>query len=145
MKIQQIFNELVDLNDTNYRFHLAKPSEGNSPAESLARSKESWLGWQLYKGNNKNRFPYPVKYIFSFAQLSGNEFIFGGIFEILDREGETYKVKYIDKYDELIGRVILTYNGANNRGTIFRPSYILENSEINEIYNCHIREKNFVE
>lgn len=69
MKIQQIFNELVDLNDTNYRFHLAKPSGKYIPSEALAYSKESWLGWQVYKGNNKNRFPYPVKYIFSFAQL----------------------------------------------------------------------------
>ncbi len=143
MKIQQIFNELVDLNDTNYRFHLAKPSGEYIPSEALAYSKESWLGWQVYKGNNKNRFPYPVKYIFSFAQLSGNEFIFGGIFEILDRDEEEYKVKYIDKYDELIGRVILTYTGANTRGTIFRPSHILENSEINEIYKVPYKGEKF--
>lgn len=41
MKIQQIFNELVDLNDTNYRFHLAKPSGEYIPSEALAYSKES--------------------------------------------------------------------------------------------------------
>lgn len=144
MKIQQIFNELTDLNDTNYRFHLAKTSEeGKKPSDVLARSREEWLGWQVYKGNNKNRFPYPVKYIFSFAQLSGNEFIFGGIFEILDRSGELYKVKYIDKYQDLIGRVVLNYTGANSRGTVFTPSYILKNSEINEIYKLPYRGEKF--
>lgn len=143
MRIQQIFDELIDLNDQNYRFHLAKQSGEYLPIEALTHSKEAWLGWQVYKGNNKNRFPHPVKYIFSFAQLSGNEFLFGGIFEILDREGEEYKVKYVDKYIDLIGRVVLTYNGANNRGTVFKPSYILENTEINEIYKLPYRGEKF--
>ena len=79
MTIQQIFNEIENLNDQNYRFHLAKPSSDGAPLDSLISSKESWLGWQLYKGGGKERFPNPVKYIFSFAQLSGNEFLFGGV------------------------------------------------------------------
>lgn len=144
MKIEQIFNELNDLNDSNYRFHLAKPAgDGELPANVIARSKEEWLSWQIYKNRgNGERFPSPVKYIFSFAQISGNEFLFGGIFEILDRAGEEYKVCYTDKYEDLIGRVILTFNGNNKRGTIFTPSYILKNSEITEIYkNAYKGEK----
>lgn len=143
MRIEQIFNELEDFNNKYYRFHLAKPSGRYYPIEALAHSKEEWLSWQLYKGASKERFPYPTKYIFSFAQLSGNEFIFGGIFEILNREGEKYEVKYIDKYDELIGRVVLTYTGSNVRGTVFTPSYILENSEINEIYKLAYKGEKF--
>ncbi|WP_027128614.1 GIY-YIG nuclease family protein [Fusobacterium perfoetens] len=143
MKIQQIFNELTDLNDMNYRFHLAKPAS-ERPSDVLARSREDWLGWQIYKEReNGERFPYPVKYIFSFAQLSGNEFIFGGIFEILDRSGKEYKVKYVDKYQDLIGRVVLTYTGKNKRGTVFRPSHILENSEIIEIYKSAYKGEKF--
>ena len=39
--------------------------------------------------------------------------------------------------------MVLTYNGANNRGTVFKPSYILENTEINEIYKLPYRGEKF--
>lgn len=145
MKIFQIFGELKDLNDQNYRFHLAKPAgDGELPANVIARSKDEWLSWQVYKDRgNGERFPSPVKYIFSFAQINGNEFIFGGIFEILDRTGTEYKVAYIDKYESLIGRVILSFEGDNKRGTIFKPSYILNNSRITEIYKTAYKGEKF--
>lgn len=143
MTIQQIFNEIENLNDKEYRFHLAKPSSDGAPLSSLISSKESWLEWQIYKGGNRERFPSPVKYIFSFAQLSGNEFLFGGIFEILDRSGREYKVKYIDKHDDLIGRVVLKYTGKSGRSTVFTPNHILENSEIIEIYRVPYKGEKF--
>lgn len=41
MTIQQIFNEIENLNDQEYRFHLAKPSPDGAPLDSLISSKES--------------------------------------------------------------------------------------------------------
>lgn len=67
MKIENFFNQLEDLNDSNYRFHLAKPSEGWSPANAIAESRDAWKNWQTYKNRgNGERFPRPVKYIYSF-------------------------------------------------------------------------------
>ena len=63
--------------DDKYRFHLAKPSDnGTRPLDVLTKSKEDWLGWKRYRGKAKERFP--IDNIVSFAQISGNRFLFGG-------------------------------------------------------------------
>lgn len=61
----------------------------------------------------------------------------------MDRAGEEYKVKYIDKHNNLIGRVVLKYIGDNIRNTVFTPSYILECSEIIEIYRIPYKGEKF--
>lgn len=144
MKIQHFFSELEDLNDSNYRFHLAKPVDRIMPASIIALSKDEWKSWQLYKNRgNGERFPAPVKYIFSFGQIKGNDFVFGGIFKILDRSGEEYVVELEEKYSNLVGRAILTYAGENSRGTVFTPNYILNNSKITEVMKTPYKGESF--
>jgi len=46
----------------------------------------------VYRGNTKERFV--TNFIVSFAQISGNKFLFGGIFKITSRTGEYYDVEY---------------------------------------------------
>jgi hypothetical protein len=134
MKIIDFFNEIADLTDIKYRIHLAKVVDGNIPGNIIARSKEEWKDWQKEK-KVRERFPSPVEYIFSFGQINNEskEYVFGGIFKIEERQKEEYIVSYCEKYEELIGRVILTYSGENSRGSIFKPSYIIENSRITEL------------
>jgi len=116
-----------------YRFHLAKTTtSGRRPIDALTKSDDEWLSWQIYRGKAKERFT--VDYIVSFAQLTGNKFLFGGIFKITSRKSDKYKVKYIDKYSDFIGRLILEYTGNNTRATVFRPTHIYENSIISGIY-----------
>lgn len=131
MKLETIFQ---DLNDDNcYRFHLAKQELGGTrPIDVLARSESEWLGWQVYRGTQKERFINDK--IVSFAQISGNKFLFGGIFDIISRESEEYEVQYSNQYNELIGRLVIDYIGDNTRGTVFTPSYIFSNSKISCIY-----------
>ncbi len=136
MKLDLIFNNLGDYE--NYRVHLAKMEpNGYKPIEVLARSDEEWKEWQLYKGNSKERFT--KDYIISFAQISGDKFLFGGIFKILDRTKELYEVELMRNYSELIGRVVINYSGDNKRGTAFTLDYIIENSEIIAIYQMRYR------
>jgi len=125
---------LKDLNDDNqFRFHLAKQEPGGTrPIDVLARSQSEWLGWQVYRGQQKERFVKDK--IVSFAQISGTKFLFGGVFDIVSREGEKYEVKYSDKYSELIGRLVINYIGDNSRRTVFTPSYLFSNSKISCIY-----------
>jgi hypothetical protein len=141
MKLDSIFSELND--DNKYRFHLAKQEpEGTRPIDVLARNQDEWLGWQLYRGEKKERFVKDG--IVSFAQMSGNKFLFGGIFNITNREGDEYEVEYSDKYKELVGRLVIDYLGDNSRGTVFTPSYIFTYSKISCIYEYKYQGEPFV-
>lgn len=129
--------------DDKYRFHLAKTTtNGNRPIDALTKSADEWLGWQVYRGNAKERFA--VDYIVSFAQLTGNKFLFGGVFQITSRKSEKYKVKYIDKYKDLIGRLIIEYTGNNTRVTVFKPTHVYKNSIVSGIYEYKFKGEPFV-
>ena len=141
MELVTVMHDLCE-ND-KYRFHLAKTTtNGNRPIDALTKSDGEWLRWQVYRGKAKERFT--VDYIVSFAQLSGNKFLFGGVFQITSRKSDKYKVKYIEKYKDLIGRLILEYTGNNTRATVFRPSHIYENSAISGIYEYRFKGEPFV-
>lgn len=140
MKLSRLMKDLKD--DSKYRFHLAKTDpNGNRPIDSLAKSEVDWLNWQVYRGNSKERFV--TDFIVSFAQISGNKFLFGGVFEITDRSGENYEVEYTNEYNDMIGRLIIEFCGDNNRATIFTPSYIYSNSKITGIYEYKFKGEPF--
>ncbi len=140
MKVEAILNDFYD--DDQFRFHLAKQSpSGTRPIDVLARSPLEWLGWQAYRGLQKERFVKDK--IVSFAHMFGTKYLFGGVFDIVGREGEEYKVKHSDKYSEMIGRLVINYFGDNTQGTVFTPSYIISNSEISCVYEYKYQGKPF--
>ncbi|WP_067522812.1 GIY-YIG nuclease family protein [Endozoicomonas ascidiicola] len=135
---------LSDLNDNSkYRFHLAKQEPGGTrPIDVLARSQEEWGSWQVYRGNNKERFVKDK--IASFAQISGSKFLFGGIYRIVGRENEYYDVELENSYSELIGRLVINYKGDNTRGTVFTPDYIFSHTSISSIYEHKYQGEKFI-
>ncbi|WP_319200071.1 GIY-YIG nuclease family protein [uncultured Ilyobacter sp.] len=135
MKIDLLLTALKDY--SNCRIHLAKTAGGSRPLEVLARNDSGWKNWQKYKGGGRERFP--EKHIITFAQISGNKFLFGGIFEITDRSGEEYDVELLDVHKDLIGRLVIEYSGDNKRGTAFTYDYIINNSKICELYPTRYR------
>lgn len=141
MELKTILNEYDD--DSKYRFHLAKTEPtGRRPIDALAKSDAEWLRWQVYRGSTKERFT--TEYIVSFAQISGNKFLFGGVFQIIDRTSKDYKVQLIQEDSNLIARLILEYKGNNNRATVFKPSYVYQNSIIAGIYEFKFKGEPFV-
>jgi len=140
LNLVTIMDDLCD--DGKYRFHLAKTTpEGNRPIDALAKSEETWLGWQVYRGNAKERFT--VDKIVSFAQISGNKYLFGGMFNITSRSYERYEVEYSPRYRDLIGRLVIEYLGNNTRATVFRPTYLYENCQINSLYESRFEGEPF--
>lgn len=140
MDLIRLMNDLND--DTKYRFHLAKTEpEGGRPLDALAKSEDDWLGWQVYRGTAKERFV--TDFVVSFAQIEGNKFLFGGIFKIISRTGEVYDVEYTEEYRDMIGRLIIEYQGRNTRGTVFTPSYIYSHSRISGIYEYRFKGEPF--
>jgi len=130
MNLDLIFSELND--NSEYRFHLAKQApSGTRPIDVLARSHDEWASWQVYRGNNKERFVKDK--IVSFAQKSASKFLFGGIFNIVSREHSSYEVELDPAHAKLIGRLVIDYRGDNTRGTVFTPDYIFEHTSISSI------------
>lgn len=140
MDLIRLMDDLND--DTKYRFHLAKTEpEGGCPLDALAKSENDWLNWQVYRGKEKERF---VKdFVVSFAQIEGNKFLFGGIFKIISRTGEIYDVEYTEEYRDMIGRLIIEYQGNNPRRTVFTPSHIYSHSRISGIYEYRFKGEPF--
>ena len=140
MELLRLIGETND--DSRYRFHLAKTEpEGGRPLDALARSEADWLEWQVYRGRAKERFL--TDFVVSFAQLEGDKFLFGGVFEITGRTGEVYEVEYTDEYRDMIGRLIIQCRGENTRRTVFKPSYIFSNSRVSGIYEYRFKGEPF--
>lgn len=141
MNLERIFSELND--NSKYRFHLAKQEPGGTrPIDVLARSHDEWANWQVYRGNNKERF---VKNkIVSFAQVSGSKFLFGGVFTITSREHESYEVELDLVHSDLIGRLVIDYKGDNTRGTVFTPDYIFSHTSVSSISQHKYQGERFI-
>lgn len=140
MDLSKLMGDLND--DKKFRFHMAKTEpSGGKPLDALAKSDDEWLGWQIYSGNNKERFV--KEFIVSFAQISGDRFLFGGVFRIKNRSPQGYDVEYTEFYSDMIGRLILKFTGDNKRGTSFTPSYVFSNSVIQGLYESKYRGESF--
>lgn len=141
MNIELLLTGLKDLENDNYRVHLAKMAYGSNPLDTLASSSTDWKDWQTYKGGKRNRFP--SKYIVTFAQINGNSFLFGGIFEIIDRSGEVYDVIPLDTNKNLIGRLVIEYKSNLGQVTVVKPNTFLQNARIKELYSSRYRGEAF--
>ena len=131
-----MIQDLLNIADSLCRVHLAKTNpNGDDPICALKGSPVEWEWWQMYKRKKGGeRFPEPTKYIVSFAQTSprSNVFLFGGIFEILDRTGDCYKVQLLSLCQDRIRRLKIRYNGNPGMATVFTPTHIIKNCEIVE-------------
>lgn len=116
--------------------------KGGKPLDALATSPARWLEWQLYRGNAQERFTRDR--IVSFAQISGQRFLFGGIFQITGRENDRYDVEYTNQHRDLIGRLILELNTPNKRSTVFKPDTVYTQSHIAGLYETKFNGEPFI-
>ncbi len=100
-----------------YKIHFARYEKTNNiePLDVFVRSREEWQGWQEYKPQ-RNEFNRP--FIFSVIQFypETDIWLFGGIWEIMDRLPEKYVVSLTNQGQGFIGRLKLHYS-HRGRGT----------------------------
>jgi len=48
-----------------------------------------------------------------------NKWLFGGIFEIVERKADSYKVTLVEQYKEFVGRLLVHHPGPGARGRAF--------------------------
>lgn len=118
-------------NTEDYKVHFARYDGDAEPLEVWARSPEDWRGWQEY-WPGRNDFNRPR--IFALMQFyhETDAWLFGGIYRVLERLPDSYRVELTAELAEFIGRLKL---GTLYRGRTTRPrlEQHYDNFEILEI------------
>jgi hypothetical protein len=88
----------------NYKLHFARWNTIENPLDVWARDRREWQGWNEYKParNEFNR-----KYIFSLIQFyhETDTWLFGGIFEVLQRHEKRYEIVLTGQGRGHVGRL----------------------------------------
>lgn len=90
----------------DYKVHFARSDKQNQPLEVFVRDRNEWQGWQEY-WPGKNDFNR--RYVFSLAQFyhEADVWLFGGIYEVLQRHSDRYEVTLTGIGADFIGRLKL--------------------------------------
>jgi len=92
-----------------YKLHFARWNGDNQPLEVWARDRKEWQGWQEYR---PTRNDFNRSYIFSLIQFyhETDSWLFGGVFRVLDRLPDRYKVELTDQGAGFLGRLKVKSN-----------------------------------
>ena len=97
----------------DYKIHFARWNGDSQPLDVFVRDKADWQGWQEYR---PSRDEFNRSFIFSLAQFyhETDAWLFGGVFRVVTRYADRYKVKLLDVGSGFIGRLKLH---SDYRGT----------------------------
>lgn len=128
--------DLMNIGDASqYKLHLGgRNAEGEHPLDLYAADRTSWIGWNEWK--NESRNDWTREYIFSLIEFypRANAWLFGGIFKVLDRAGETYTLEEVQQYAKFTGRLILSfYRYQGMRGRAFYLESHVDNLLVSQI------------
>lgn len=103
----------------DYKVHFAVSNGKEQPLDVFVRNQEEWKGWNSWRGK-KNDFNR--RYIFSLIRYyhQPDKWLFGGIFEVIERRAKSYKVALVDGHQEYVGRLLIHYKDPGFRGRAFR-------------------------
>ncbi len=88
----------------NYKVHFARWNQTIQPLDAWVRDKAGWQQWQEYR-SGRDDFNRPL--IFSLMQFyhQPDTWLFGGVFEVLERRDDGYKVRLTSEGEGFIGRM----------------------------------------
>ncbi len=95
---------IENLND--YKVHFAKWNGSHQPLDVFTRDRREWQGWQEYR---PDRDDFNRRYIFSLASFyhEPDTWLFGGIYEVVERLPGRYVVRLSEIASSFIGRLKL--------------------------------------
>lgn len=135
MTIPIMLADLVPLeNPEDYKLHLSSTSvEGVHPLDDYIADRDYWIGWNEWKGS---RNEWTRKYVFSFIEFYpiANAYLFGGVFEVMERLPEKYVVKEVPEFEKWEGRLICKFHRYRGmRGRAFYLETYLNDFEVLQI------------
>lgn len=102
----------------DFKIHFAVWNGHEDPLDVFVRDREAWEGWNGWKGR---RDDFGRRFIFSLIRYRHRPgtWLFGGIFEVIERMPAKNIVRLSDEYGEYIGRLLIKYPGPGARGRAF--------------------------
>jgi len=133
MKI--MINDLFKIEDpSQYKLHLAGRNEDwINPLDEYVASPLNWLGWNEWRGRRND---WTREYIFSMMEFypKTDSWLFGGVFKVLERGEERYKLEKVDDFEKYEGRLIATFHRYHGmRGRAFYLEGYLDQFEVTEL------------
>ena len=125
--------DVIHVDDPDqYKLHLANTSpDGTRPLDAFIA--DEWLKWNEYRGE-RDRFNRG--FIFSLIRFYPKEdaWLFGGIFEVIERHEDRYVLEEDVEYRKYVGRVIVSFHQYQGMmGSAFRLENFIQEFELREI------------
>lgn len=129
IKLDGIFR-LQNIND--FKIHFAVFNGEEQPLDVFVRDKKEWQGWNEWRCG---RDDFSRKFIFSLMRYYPKQscWLFGGIYEVMERSTTGNKVVLSTLYSEYIGRLLIKYAGPGVRGRSFYLENHYQQLEVQEI------------
>lgn len=124
---------IVDLHE--YKLHAARWNGEENPLDVFVESRARWLEWNMWR-NDKDEFSR--RYVFSLIDFypETNMWLFGGIFEIIERKNIpkdlSYVIRELEQYKKYVGRLKIRMEKPS-RGRAFYLENHYEGMEVYEI------------
>ncbi|MBO4263459.1 MAG: GIY-YIG nuclease family protein [Bacteroidales bacterium] len=117
------------------KLHLAATyPDGTEPLDVFSRSFDEWVGWNESR-SGRNDFNRP--YIFSLIEdyHHPGKYIFGGLFRVVERFEDGYKVALETRLQGMIGRLVIDfYRYQGLRGRAYLLEHFIEEMTVSEIH-----------
>jgi len=134
-------NDLLGLSQEDqykYKLHVAKSDGESQPLDIFMEDFSEWVSWNEWR-SGRNDFPRPFIFSLIFDYHHTNQYIFGGIFEIVERYDDWekthrgYHVELCDKCKPLIGRLVVECERFKTRGRAFLMESYLDDCYVHKI------------
>lgn len=127
-------SEIINLNNLKaYKNPFAVSDGRDEPLDVFVRDREEWKGWN---SSPKGADDFSRRYIFSLIRYyhHADKWLFGGIFEVIERRPKSYKVALVDDSKEYIGRLLIHYRDPGYRGRAFYLEKHFAKLEVSQIF-----------
>lgn len=115
--------ELIDGHEfDDCKVHLASWNRQDHPLDVFVSDRERWKGWNEYRGH---RDDFNKNYIFSLIQFyhEPDTWLFGGIYKVVERHADRYKVFLTPKNANLIGRLKVRFKRTGRAKSVSPEKY----------------------
>ena len=123
-------NDILMLeNPKDYKIHLANWNGEVHPLDVFVRNREEWKGWNSWRSEKDD---FNRRYIFSLMDYyhEPNEWLFGGVYEVVARLGSTrskgYEVVLTGYFSPYIGRLKLNWKRSGRAKSRKLENYLDE-------------------
>jgi len=123
----------------DYKIHFAVWNGTDDPLDVFVRDWEEWVGWNSWKGgwssSKGGRNDFNRTYVFSLIRFypQPQKWLFGGIFEVLKRNTDSYVVELLDQGKEFIGRLLVQHPGPGVQGRAFKMENYFTDLNVSQI------------